>query len=445
MPSNSRSQSTLLLTALTMLALCHSSPAAAQFYINEIFFNPGGGALDSRDEYIELRGTPGASLDNVYLIILENELPGMSATNRAGTIENIFDLNTRSMGTNGFLTLREKGSLYTVAPGTTDLVNTGTGIGYGSGPGSSTIGASGNPDLEASGFTAMLIRNDSGEVPTIGLDLDNEVDNDGDEIVAEKDGLDYPGMGRPGWTILDSIGVFAEPEETETGRVYGMVNYARVDQFIPPDFVPQIEPGTEFQRIPFEIEYIGRWGNSTGHALDDWHISNFTDNAGSGSAGVLAAGGPDLRQSCIDGPGCHAVNDGNPNTPAPQPTNGTESSWAVPYGTKLTNTLGAPNFLFGDYNKDGVVDTADYTIWRDTVGIAGTESAHPAADPNHDFLVNELDYQIWKNNFGQPDSGAGAGTIGFAGVPEPATMWLFAVGGAMMSKTRRTRSHRRRN
>ena len=437
MHRNSGRQTVLALVFLGVFTICLASPAAAQFYINEIYFNPGGGALDSRDEYIELRGTAGASLDNIYLVILENELPGASTTNRAGTIENIFDLNTRSMGTNGFLTLREKGSLYTVAPGTTDLVNTGSGAGYGSGPGSSTIGATGNLDLEASGFTAMLIHNDGGEVPTIGLDLDHEVDNDGNPLT-EKDGLDYPGMGRPGWTILDSVGLFAEPEETETGRVYGQVNYARVDQFIPIDFVPQIEPGTEFQRIPFEVEYIGRWGNSTGHELDDWHVSNLTDNSGSGSAGVLTAGGPDLRQSCIDGPGCHAVNDSNPNTPAPQPPNGTESSMAVPYGTKLTNTLGAPNFMFGDYNKDGVVDAADYTVWRDTLGATtGTETNHPAADTNHDFLVNDLDYDLWKSNFGQPGTGAGGSTVGGVGVPEPATISLLAIGGAMASMIRR--------
>jgi hypothetical protein len=402
----------------------------AQFFINEIFFNVGGGGDDLRDEYIELRGTAGASLDNHYLLILENELPGADTTNRAGVVERIFDLNTRSMGTNGFLTLRQKNSRYKVAPGTTDLVNTGTGAGYGNGA-TSSIGAwsNGDNDLEGGGFTAMLIRNDTGVAPTLNLDLDSLVDNDNDPLT-EKDGLDYPGMGQPGWTILDSIGIFAEPEETETGRLYGKVNYARWDNLIPNDFVPQIEPGTEFQKIEFEIEYAGRWGNSTGHAVDDWHISNFTDNLGSGSLlGVTNPNGPDWRQSCISGPGCHAANDFNPNTPAPQPANGTESNQAVPYGTKLANTLGAANFMFGDYNQDGVVDAADYTVWRDTVGTAGTESNHPAADTNHDFLVNDLDYNIWKSNFGQSGGSApGGAAMGVAGVPEPTAGVLLAMG-----------------
>jgi hypothetical protein len=420
--------------------LCGSRPARAEFYINEIFFNPGGGGSDIRDEYIELRGPANVSLDNHYLLILENELPGAGVTNRAGVVESIFDLNTRSMGSNGFLTLRQRFSRYAVAPGTTDLVNTAVGAGYGNGA-SSTIGHStlGEGDLEASGFTAMIVRNDSGVAPTLGLDLDSLVDNDNDPLT-EKDGLDYPGMGQPGWTILDSVGIFAEPEETETGRVYGMVNYARWDQFIPNDFVPQIEPGTEFQKIFFEVEYIGRWGNSTGHAVDDWHVSNFTDNPGSGSAGVLATGGPDWRQSCIDLPGCHPANDGNPNTPAPQPPNGVESSFSVPYGTKLANTLGAPNFMFGDYNQDGVVDAADYTVWRDTLGATGAESAHPAADTNHDFLVNDLDYDVWKSNFGEPGGAPGGGSLGTVGVPEPTAWALLSMGVLLMGAVRRRKA-----
>jgi hypothetical protein len=288
---------------LAVTVALSAEQAKAQFYLNEIFFNVGGNGDDLRDEYIELRGTPGASLDNVYLLILENELPG-GVGDAAGVVERMFDLNTRSMGSNGFLTLRQKNSQYVVAPGTTDLVNTGTGGGYGNGPGSSTIGAFSNSDndLEGSGFTAMLVRNITGVAPTIGLDLDFAVDNDNDPLTL-KDGLDFPDTAQPGWEILDSVGVFAEPEETESGRLYGKVNYARFDQFIDPNFVPAIEPGTEFQKIGFEVEYIGRWGNSTGHELGDWHVSNFTDNRGSGSSGVSAITVPDWRQSCLSGPG----------------------------------------------------------------------------------------------------------------------------------------------
>ena len=95
------------LAALAVSFALVSEKAEAQFYINEIYFNVGGNGDDLRDEYIELRGTASASLDNVYLLILENELPG-GLGDKAGVVERMFDLNTRTMGSNGFLTLRQK-------------------------------------------------------------------------------------------------------------------------------------------------------------------------------------------------------------------------------------------------------------------------------------------------------------------------------------------------
>lgn len=64
----------------------------------------------------------------------------------------------------------------------------------------------------------------------------------------------------------------------------------------------------------------------------------------------------------------------------------------------------------GDYNGDGLVDAADYTVWRDGLGTTYTQA----------------DYDVWKTNFG---SAAGAGAINSALVPEPATLnlWLAAV------------------
>lgn len=51
----------------------------------------------------------------------------------------------------------------------------------------------------------------------------------------------------------------------------------------------------------------------------------------------------------------------------------------------------------GDYNFDGVVDTADYTVWRDEEGQSGT---HLAADPNQDGSVDQADYDTWRDNYG---------------------------------------------
>ena len=77
--------------------------------------------------------------------------------------------------------------------------------------------------------------------------------------------------------------------------------------------------------------------------------------------------------------------------------------------------------LIGDYDHDGVVDAADYTVWRDTLD----STTDLAADGNGNGTVDYGDYEVWKSNFGnQLGSGAGAS----AGVPEPSTLLMLLVG-----------------
>lgn len=45
----------------------------------------------------------------------------------------------------------------------------------------------------------------------------------------------------------------------------------------------------------------------------------------------------------------------------------------------------------GDFNANGVVDTADYVLWR---------KADPRADSNGDTLIDQTDYNAWRTNFG---------------------------------------------
>src|SRR5262249_52935612 len=73
--------------------------------------------------------------------------------------------------------------------------------------------------------------------------------------------------------------------------------------------------------------------------------------------------------------------------------------------------------LPGDYNHDGIVNAADYTVWRDEFGQTGSNLA---ADGNGDQTVNQLDYSVWKTNFGNWfAAGAGAAAARYAVVPEP--------------------------
>jgi hypothetical protein len=54
-----------------------------------------------------------------------------------------------------------------------------------------------------------------------------------------------------------------------------------------------------------------------------------------------------------------------------------------------------PGNSWGDFNGDGVVDIADYTVWADNFGGAG-----PAGDGNGDGVVDIADYTVWADNFG---------------------------------------------
>lgn len=60
-------------------------------------------------------------------------------------------------------------------------------------------------------------------------------------------------------------------------------------------------------------------------------------------------------------------------------------------------TAGYPvNFLPGDYDRDGVIDVDDETVWRNTYG-SEREIAGSAADGSFDRLVNAADYTVWRD------------------------------------------------
>jgi hypothetical protein len=77
--------------------------------------------------------------------------------------------------------------------------------------------------------------------------------------------------------------------------------------------------------------------------------------------------------------------------------------------------------LAGDYNQDGIVDAADYTVWRDTL----SSTTNLTADGNGNGLIDTGDYDVWKMHFGQT---AGSGSGGAAGVPEPSGLWMLIIG-----------------
>ncbi len=84
--------------------------------------------------------------------------------------------------------------------------------------------------------------------------------------------------------------------------------------------------------------------------------------------------------------------------------------------------------LAGDYNHDGTVDQADYTVWADSYGDSGVNLL---ADGNGDGVIDQADYTVWADHYGDSLPSA------LATVPEPATFTLIALAGLMLNRRRR--------
>lgn len=78
----------------------------------------------------------------------------------------------------------------------------------------------------------------------------------------------------------------------------------------------------------------------------------------------------------------------------------------------------------GDYNGDGIVDAADYVIWRNNLGASVTPGT--GADGNLNGVIDESDYVIWKNNFGNMFPPGSLTGLSPQAVPEPKSL-VFCV------------------
>jgi hypothetical protein len=96
-------------------------------------------------------------------------------------------------------------------------------------------------------------------------------------------------------------------------------------------------------------------------------------------------------------------------------------------------------FLPGDYNGNGQVDAADYTVWRNTLGSTTdlrADGTGPGGVP--DQVVNHLDYTFWKQRYSDP-AGSGVSFDELAHVPEPLAK-VFLVTAAICIPFRRFRA-----
>jgi hypothetical protein len=74
----------------------------------------------------------------------------------------------------------------------------------------------------------------------------------------------------------------------------------------------------------------------------------------------------------------------------------------------------------GDYNGDGTVDAADYTVWRDNLGgDARLAFAFGSRDGSLSGPIGNDDYSFWRANFGNT---SGNLLVSAASVPEPSSL-----------------------
>ncbi len=91
--------------------------------------------------------------------------------------------------------------------------------------------------------------------------------------------------------------------------------------------------------------------------------------------------------------------------------------------------------LAGDYNGDGAINAADYTVWRDAQG--STVTAFTGADGDGDGVVTAADLNVWSSRYGE------LVVISATAVPEPGG--LIAVCLSLLTYQLTSRQRRRQN
>jgi hypothetical protein len=81
----------------------------------------------------------------------------------------------------------------------------------------------------------------------------------------------------------------------------------------------------------------------------------------------------------------------------------------------ILEAVAAPG-INGDYNANGVVDAADYVVWRDNSGTTNVLPNDPTGG-----TIGSNQYNTWRGNFGLT-AGAGSGVGTGGAVPEPTSL-----------------------
>ncbi len=97
-----------------------------------------------------------------------------------------------------------------------------------------------------------------------------------------------------------------------------------------------------------------------------------------------------------------------------------------------------PTVPTADFNGNGTVDAADYTVWRDNFG--STNATNALGDADGDSDVDGADFLAWQQQFG---TSAGATQSNTGSVPEPSGLALGLSAAAAAAARRRKGKHER--
>jgi uncharacterized protein YkwD len=190
------------------------------------------------------------------------------------------------------------------------------------------------------------------------------------------------------------------------------------------------------QVVTQDFGYSGDVRYITGVVFEDLNANDFYD-IGEGRSGVRVD---------VEGSPFYALSSTSGGYSIPVPQDGaydvafTGGGFAS-YSTSATVASGknvkvdylamAAPLLLGDYNNDGFVNAADYTVYRNRrSGIGGTTLPNDAGAAG----VTIDDYNYWKAHYGDSIPGGGAAVA----VPEPNTAIMFLIGGIFfVSRPRR--------
>ena len=197
---------------------------------------------------------------------------------------------------------------------------------------------------------------------------------------------------------------------------------------------PGTNPTRKLNLRTFEYFTYGQWGVENG-ATPNFHNTTLfnTDTAAAGAEVDVTVTAADAYQLTVTpfGSPAAAYTETGPLADPGQPIDWIEFTFF-----NTTHQAGVDSEFFirsleidgsaapgvpGDYNSDGVVDAADYTVWRDHLGTSfSLPNEVTGVTPG---MVTQEDYTAWRNRFGNI-SGAGSASKSSA-VPEPSGFELL--------------------